>query len=732
MNVVTLRDQLPGFASEGTADQESCHFMVEKIHCAGCIKKIENTLRATPGILDARVNLSTKRLRVSLAPDQIAPEVVANLVTELGFPARSFDADKLAAEGDRQEKALLKAMAVAGFAAANVMLLSVSVWSGHFSGMDDTTRTLFHWLSALIALPAVGYAGMPFFQSAASALRARSLNMDVPISLAVLLAVGMSVQQTVKGAEHAYFDASVTLLFFLLIGRYLDHRARSKARSVATRLLGLRAGCAVVVSDDGKHMDCPVDQLALGMVVQAASGERLPADGKIIDGETELDAALITGESMPQPVAPGATVHAGTINLGAPVLVRVTAVGEDTLLAEIVRLMEAAEQGRARYVRLADRAARIYAPAVHIVAGLAFVGWFVAGAGWEYALLIAIATLIITCPCALGLAVPVVQVVATGRLMSKGILLKSGDGLERLFEIDEVVFDKTGTLTIGTPVLTNADEIPPGILLRAAALAAKSRHPLAQALASSAPSSSMIKVEQVSEQPGFGLEGVIDGHVAKLGKQEWAGNADDAELGPSGPEVWYSEEGIQPIRFTFADQLRPDAEETVARLQAMGLGVSMLSGDRADVVRVVADRLNIASWRADLTPDEKVKYLSELAKRGVKVLMVGDGLNDAPALAAGHASMSPATGADVSQAAADFVFQGQNLSAVIDAVSLARRSTRMVKQNFALAFMYNVIAVPLAVAGYATPLVAAIAMSSSSILVTLNALRLRLAERDAG
>ncbi|MEQ9360300.1 MAG: copper-translocating P-type ATPase, partial [Rhodospirillales bacterium] len=565
-----------------------------------------------------------------------------------------------------------------------------------------------------------------------TALRTRSLNMDVPISLAVLLAVGMSVQQTAKGAEHAYFDASVTLLFFLLIGRYLDHRARSKARSVATRLLGLRAGRAVVVTDDGMQMDCEVDQLAPGVVVQVASGERLPADGEIIDGETELDAALITGESVPQSVAPGATVHAGTVNLGAPVLVRVTAVGEDTLLAEIVRLMEAAEQGRARYVRLADRAARIYAPAVHIVAGLAFVGWLVSGAGWEYALLIAIATLIITCPCALGLAVPVVQVVASGRLMAKGILLKSGDGLERLFQVDEVVFDKTGTLTIGAPVLTNADELPPEILSRAAALAAKSRHPLAQALASSAPLPATVKVDQVIEQPGFGLEGMINGHSAKLGKQEWVGVAGYEDRGSGGPEVWYSEEGGLPIRLTFADQLRPDAEETVARLQAMGLGVSMLSGDRADVVRVVADRLNIASWRANLTPDEKVKHLSGLAIQGRKVLMVGDGLNDAPALAAGHASMSPATGADISQSAADFVFQGQSLSAVVDAISLARRSTSMVKQNFALAFMYNVIAVPLAVAGYATPLVAAIAMSSSSILVTLNALRLRFVERKAG
>lgn len=716
---------------DDTRTPETAHLMVDKVHCAGCIKKIETHLLDTPGVDNARVNLSTKRLRVSLYPEVVSAETVANIVTDLGFPARAFDAEKTFADGGKEEKQLLKAMAVAGFAAANVMLLSVSVWSGHFSDMDETTRTLFHWLSALIALPAVAYAGMPFFRSAAISLRARSLNMDVPISLAVLLAIGMSVQQTLKGADHAYFDASVMLLFFLLVGRFLDFRARAKARSVASRLLGLRSGQAIVVSEDGQHIMCTADRLVPGMKVHVASGERLPADGEVIEGVSELDAALITGESLPQPVQPGAQVHAGTVNLGSPLLVRVTAVGEDTLLAEIVRLMEAAEQGRARYVRLADRAARIYAPAVHLVAGLAFAGWLFAGAGWEQALLIAIATLIITCPCALGLAVPVVQVVASGRLMDRGILLKSGDGLERLAEIDEVVFDKTGTLTLGVPVLTNADEISADVLARAAALAAKSRHPLAQALAASTSVPSQVRICDVNESPGAGLEANVDGRQAKLGKRSWLGVPDEIEDDQSGPEVWYSEKNSSPVRFTFADTLRSDAKDCIAQLQQMDLRVSILSGDREKVVRSVADELGVASWQANVTPDEKLKHLLSLKEKGCKVLMVGDGLNDAPALAAGHVSMSPASGADISQATADFVFQGAELSAVVDAINLARTSTQAVKQNFTMAFLYNLIAVPLAVAGYATPLVAAIAMSSSSILVTLNALRLKLADREA-
>jgi len=704
------------------------NLMVENVHCAHCIRRIEDTLHAVPGVIRARVNLSTRRLVVEWQGAGAMARGLIERVTKLGYPAAPFDADRLYGDGGSEERQLLMALAVAGFAAANVMLLSVSVWAGHGGGMGEATRTLFHWLSALIALPAVAYAGQPFFRSAWKALKSRALNMDVPISLAVLLAAGMSLHQTAHGSQHAYFDASVTLLFFLLVGRYLDRRARAKARSAAEHLLTLTGGTAEVIEAGGRRRAVPLTEVAAGMTLAVAAGDRIPADGVVAGGATELDTSLVTGESLPRIARSGDTVFAGTVNLAAPITITVTSVGEGTLLAEIVRLMEAAEQGRARYVRLADRVARIYAPAVHALALSAFVGWWLfGGVGWEAALMIAVAVLIITCPCALGLAVPVVQVVASGRLLRHGVLLKSADGLERLAQVDTVAFDKTGTLTVGRPSLVNGAEIAPEDLAVAAALARHSRHPLSQALVAAAGDAQLPAVDDVSETPGQGLRGRIAGKDARLGRRAWCGIRQiDAAAPAVGAEIWLAVAGRAPVRLVFADILRPDAAATIDALRRMGLDCMLLSGDREAVVGDVAARLGIATFAADCLPDEKVARLETLARSGRKVLMVGDGLNDAPALAAGFASMSPATAADISRTAADLVFQGEALAPVAATIRTARAANRLVRQNFALALAYNVVAVPVALAGLATPLVAAVAMSSSSLVVTLNALRLRL------
>lgn len=704
------------------------HFHVDGIHCAACIRRIESALAKMPGVVRARVNLSTRRLRVDWLDGSATSEDIVAKVDALGFKAAPFDPEKLKDDGAAEEKRLLLALAVAGFAAGNVMLLSVSVWSGHGAEMGAGTRTLFHWVSALIALPTVVYSGMPFFRSAARALKARALNMDVPISLAVVLATVMSVQQTMQGAEHAYFDAAVGLLFFLLVGRYLDRRARAKARSAAERLIGLRAATACAIGADGASRTISTAEIEPGMLLAVAAGERLAADGVIEEGATELDTSLVTGESLPRPAGAGARVFAGTLNLGQPVRVRVKAAGEDTLLAEIVRLMEAAEQGRARYVRLADRVARFYAPAVHVLAAGTFLGWMIAGAGWERALLTAVAVLIITCPCALGLAVPAVQVVASGRLLQRGVLLKSADGLERIAEVDTVVFDKTGTLTLGEPTLVDPEKIAPGMLALAGALAVHSKHPLARAVVRAAKGGASVPVVEVRELPGRGLSGESGGRLVRLGSRTWCGVAAPVADGAVGSEMWLAVEREMPVRFVFTDVLRADARETIDSLKRMGLTVELLSGDREPAVRKAAETLGIETWRAECPPDAKAARLNELTASGRRVLMVGDGLNDAPALAAGHASISPSGAADISQTAADLVFQGERLAPVLEAVRVARAATRHVKQNFALAILYNVFAVPIAVAGLATPLVAAVAMSSSSLIVTLNALRLRWAK----
>lgn len=721
---------LDPYVSRGEDGADEIRLMVDGISCGGCIAKIERGLAVGEGIARARVNLSTHRLTVGFDRALVAPESIIAKLDSLGYRAVPFDPIALKAGRDADEKRLLRAMAVAGFAAANVMLLSVSVWAGHFQDMGPATRTLMHWISALIAVPAVIYAGRPFFDSAVAALRSGRTNMDVPISLAVILATGMSLMETMRGADHAYFDSAVSLLFFLLVGRYLDRRARGKARSAAEQMTGLSAIAATVIDEDGSVRACAPASLRAGMTVLVAVGDRVPVDGTVLSGRSDLDTQIITGESLPEAVAEGSLVHAGAVNLGAPLKVKVTAAGEGTLLAEIARLMEAAEQRKTRYVGLADTVSRWYAPVVHTLALAAFIGWFgIAGMEWQPALLIAVAVLIVTCPCALGLAVPVVQVIACSRLMRGGILLKSGSGLERLADIDTVVFDKTGTLTQGKPRLLADPERDLDDLRRAAALASTSSHPLAKALTVAA-GEGVAALDDVIEHPGDGLEWRgIDG-VHRLGRRGFACPAETSDGRDDGPEIWYARPGHTAIRFGFEDTPRTDARAVVDAFKARGIEVRLLSGDREAVVAKTAETLGITSWRAEITPDKKVAELEALRAEGRKAAMIGDGLNDAPALAAAYVSLSPATAAEISRTAADLVFQGARLGPILTAYRVARASRVLVKQNFALAFLYNVLTVPLAVAGFVTPLIAALAMSSSSIIVIANALRLGWTARD--
>ncbi len=717
------------FATFVRTDETGRHalgLMVEGVHCGGCVRRIESAFAGVPGVHRARLNLTTRRLALEWdGPVERAGELAGRVVA-LGYEVAPYDPARLAGEDRRIEKELLRAMAVAGFAAGNVMLLSISIWAGNAQDMDAATRGLLHWFSALIALPAIAYAGRPFFRSAFEALKAGRMNMDVPISLAVLLAAGMSLFQVIRGEVDAYFDSAVTLLFLLLLGRYLDRRARGRARSQAERLLTLGSSPVTVLDDDGTRRAVPAEQVATGATVFVPAGGRIAVDGRVVAGASEVDASLVTGESVPQRVAVGDRVFAGTVNLAQPLTLEATAVGPDTLLAEIVRLMEVAEQKRARFVSLADRVARLYAPAVHALAAATFVGWFaLLGAPWEAALLNAVAVLIITCPCALGLAVPAVQVIASGRLMRRGVLLKSATALERLAEVDTVVFDKTGTLTEGLLRLADRDAIDDGTLRAAAGLAAASDHPLARALVHAAPVAAV--AEGVEEVPGRGLRLPTPEGEVRLGSREWCGVDEDAagERGAaSGPELWFTRPGAAPVRFAFDDRLRPDAGEVVAALAGRGYRVALLSGDRRETVAAVARRLGIAEWRGGVTPAEKCAHLEELAAAGRRVLMVGDGLNDAPALAAAHVSLSPSTAVEISQNAADAVFQGRRLAPVLETLSVAVRAERLVRQNFGLSFLYNAIAVPVAVAGLVTPLIAAICMSASSLAVTGNALRL--------
>jgi Cu2+-exporting ATPase len=702
------------------------HAMVEGVHCGGCVAKIERALGRHPAVVSARVNLSTRRLALRWIGAAELAETLSAKVNGLGFKLVPYDPARLAAGDKAAESKLLRALAVAGFAMANVMLMSIAIWAGRVEGMEPSTRDMLHWFSALIALPALIYAARPFVQSAWGALKRGSVNMDVPIAVGVTLTASVSLFETINGADHAYFDSAVSLVFFLLLGRYLDLRARGQAHSAAERLLALNARSVTLIGNDGATASVPAERVAPGTLVLVASGERIGVDGAIVEGRSEVDTSLITGESVPAPVKPGDLVYAGAVNLGPALRVTARAAGGNTLLAEIVRFMEAAEQKKSRYIALADRVSRLYAPVVHLMALATFAGWWLLmGETWQHSLVHAIAVLIVTCPCALGLAVPAVQVIATGRLMRRGILLKSGTALERLATADTVVFDKTGTLTLGRPALADAAKIDPEALRLAAGMARNSAHPLARALARATLGP---VIEHTREVAGCGLSLLRPEGEIRLGSRAWCGideeDVDIADDDEAPMELWLARPGLKPVHFAFADAPRPDAAKVIAALKRRGYGVKLISGDRAPAVASVAHALGIAEWRARVTPAEKTAFLGALAREGKKLLMVGDGLNDAPALAAAHVSVSPSSAADITQTAADAVFQGERLGAVMELLETAGTARRLVRENIGAAIVYNFLAVPIAVLGLLTPFLAAIAMSGSSLAVVGNALRL--------
>ncbi len=687
------------------------------IHCSGCISRIEQGLARVAGVRAARVNLTLKRAQIDTDPGMTAAEMVA-AVEALGYEAHELDAGSLAATGnDRAGRDLLMRLAVSGFAMMNVMLLSVSVWSG----AEAATRDMFHWISAAIALPAIGFSGQPFFRNAWSALRQGKLNMDVPITLAILLAVVTSLWETALSGHHAYFDAAIALTFFLLAGRYLDHRTRAVARSAAQELSALEVPRAWVLRE-GTEVEVPVAELRVGDLVRVRPGGRMPVDGELVEGRSEIDRSLLTGETLPVFAEPGQAISAGEVNLTGPLTLRATAVGQDTSLHRMADLVAIAESGRSRYTSLADKAAKLYAPGVHILSALAFAGWYLYTWDMRVALNIAAAVLIITCPCALGLAVPAVTTAASGRLFRRGMLIKHETALERLAQVDVVVFDKTGTLTAGTPELTNLDDLPVDQLRVALALAEGSSHPLAQAITRAAQSAGVdpAPVQDIREVPGFGTQGMLGGGTVRLGRAAWVG----AE-GRSQTATFLKLGEAPPLAFLFEDKLRTGAEEAVRALRDTGREVIVISGDTPPAVKALASRLGIKDWVAEALPEDKVARIEALEKSGKRVLMVGDGLNDTGALAAAHVSISPATALDAARVASDIVLLGGDLTPIGQACDTARSATRRIRENFRIATVYNILAVPLAVAGLATPLIAALAMSASSITVSLNALRLR-------
>lgn len=675
------------------------------IHCSACIRAVETLLNARSDINAARVNLSRKRVSISASADaDPAPWVSA--LAGIGFEAHEARGIQKSTKDD----GLILRLGIAGFAMMNVMLLSVAVWSG----AADSTRDFLHWIAATIALPAALFCAQPFFITAWSALRVGRLNMDVPISLAILLACGLSLYETSVGGEHAYFDAALSLTFFLLGGRVLETRMRRAARSAAADLAALEPN-RVTRLDGEARVSCPVDDVKVGDTLWLAAGSRVPVDGVLLAARAQVDRSALSGESDAIDVVKGDILTAGEVMLSGPVILRTNVDASGSTLRRLIQLASVAEGARSRYTSLASRAAAIYAPLVHALSFAAFLGWTYATGDAYNALKIAIATLIITCPCALGLAVPAVATVATGRLFRAGVLVKSETALERLAEIDTVVFDKTGTLS-DSALVPEAD-LPADARAVLKALAEASNHPLSRSVLPGLADVAVADVSDINEHRGQGIKGMWGDIPVALGDAAWIGLRAGTVL----------QIGAQAHALARRERALPEAAETVRTLRKMGLVVHMLTGDSQGNADRMAATLDVDHVHASVSPERKQALIHDLQAKGRKVLMVGDGLNDTLALTQAWASIAPGTALEASQNAADVVLLGQHLSGIPKVLHIARSAQRRIIENFSLSALYNLIFIPLALAGFATPLMAALAMSTSSITVTLNALRTRAA-----
>ena len=690
---------------------------VPSLYCAECMASVERILNALPFVYEARVNLSLKHVitRIDSASND------QNLITYLrknGYEAFKLNSHIIEEiKVDDVGKSLLIRVGVSGFAMMNVMLLSVAVWSG----AEGVTRDLFHWISATIAVPAALFSAQPFFGRAWQALRMRRLNMDAPISLAIILALATSIWETTLSGQHAYFDAALTLIFFLLIGRYLDHLTRRKVRSAAQELAALEEPYIVCI-DEGQEVRVNIKDVKLNDLILVRPGTRIPVDGKIVQGTSDVDRSILSGESTPEHISCGSLVYSGELNLTGKLIIQAIAVGRDTTLQKIIDLVTIAESARTNYTPIADRAARLYAPGVHILSLLSFLSWYLTTQDLRLALNIASAVLIITCPCALGLAVPAVMISASGKLFKRGLLVKNTTALERLAQIDAVYFDKTGTLTTELPKLTTLPTDDSRTLTIALGLADGSNHPFAKVLVENLTKKGLIgaTISGLRELPGLGIEGRVNGIPVKLGRANWIGTKSKIQSA-----TWLKIGEKEPMEFTFEESIRSGSQELVAKLRSRGFRIGILSGDNEGAVSKVAGELGITEFHYDLRPEEKSKFISEEQKKGRRILMIGDGLNDAIALTTAHVSISPGTALDITRIASDIIFLGKRIDALGYTLLVAKDAQKRIKQNLSFAVLYNIIAVPVAVIGLVTPLIAAIAMSISSVIVSMNAFRIR-------
>jgi Cu2+-exporting ATPase len=732
----------PVVGPDGSAEVDVA---IEGIRCASCVWLNERVLQRTPGVLSARVSYATHRARIRYAAAAIALPAVLARVQAAGYQPRPWRESEQAQARDREVRDLLIRTGTAWFLASQLMIYSAALYAGYFQGMDRSTRSLLEWISIGLAAPVLFSAGAPFWRSTWSGLRHGRFTMDSLVVLGSGAALAYSVWQALRGGE-VWSDTAAMIPTLVLTGRYVEARARRAASEAVARLATLRPSQALLVTVDGEgapvRRRVPIEQVRVGDRVEVTPGERIPLDGRVLEGRSEADEALVTGESRPVAKVPGVAVIGGTVNLAGALTIEVTRIGADTLLAGIIRAVEQAQGEKPRLQALADRAVGLFVPAVLVLGVATLAGHLWLGAPPERALLHAIAVVVISCPCALGLATPLAVLLATGLATARGLLVKGGDALEAAGRATEVVLDKTGTVTRGQPALRQVIRLrggePAALLRLAAAVERRSEHHVGRAVVEAAralPLAPEPAVEAFRVVPGRGVSARVDGRPVLIGNPAFLAEAgvvpSAAELArAAGPEgegdtvAWLAAGGRVEALLVVADPVRDEAPSALAALARLGLTVTIVSGDTRATTAAVAARLGVP-FQAGQTPQEKRALVAARQAARARVLVVGDGINDAPALTQADAGVAMGRGSDVTMESADAVLVRDDLTLLPDLILLGRRTTGVIRQNVFWAFFYNMVAIPLAVAGALHPIVGAAAMAASSAFVVLNSLRLR-------
>ena len=736
-------DVQKSFVRQESDSVREAALILEGITCAACIWLNEQQLAQLSGVLDVQINYATHRARIRWDDSQVRLSDILQAVRAIGYEAHPYDPQQQQQAYERERRTQLKRLGVAGVMGMQVMMLSAALYVGDWSGMEQGIRSFFRWIGLLLTTPVLLYSALPFFRGAWRDLLNRRIGMDVPVSLGILVAFTGSVHATLTGIGDVYYDSVVMFVFFLLVSRYFELMARKRGAETAESLGQALPVMATRLSTGGSQSQIPVADLNVGDRVLVKPGETIPADGSIETGQSTINEALLTGESTPLHKVAGDTVVGGSINIDSPLTVAVSSVGMDTVLASIMRLLERAQGEKPAITRLADRAASWFVSAVVLLAGVVALYW------WQHApdswLPIVVSVLVVTCPCALSLATPTAISAVTGTLQGMGLLSARGNRLETLSQCNHVVFDKTGTLTQGRlsvgsiQCLSGMNESD--VLTIAAALERQSEHPIAAAIGRAAADIDLPVAQEVSNEPGAGMQGTVNGRTFWIGRPDYIARhcSGAAALQDSltrqdgaGARVALADPDTVHALFVLHDTLRPDAGATVKSLHDAGRQVILMTGDNPASAHAVADAVGITDVHADLTPQGKLQRVQALQQQGAVVAMVGDGINDAPVLAAADVSIAMHDAAHVSHASADMILLTEHLMTLADGMAMARKAMRIIRQNLAWAVSYNLIALPAAALGYIAPWMAAIGMSASSLLVVVNALRLTRNRPAAG